>query len=281
MSLSCNDLFHTEIRDIAHAFARDPSSGREFMKFRFYVFPGIGKDGWRVERTYSEFQALDKNIQHDPDIVPLAKEKLWKDCSPAVLDGKQVALLLWLRGVLLNRALKDDHLIIQFLTTDIVPFSISNSPRRNKQGYLTKKSTFGGWKSRYFVLTPPVPDSPCILEEYDAISGSSLGGIIITGARFSRQVVVVANTDYRHAFTIVEAVGRKPKRHVLCAQSDAERDQWVSVLVRGSKFNGDLNQENLGLSTDERIRELIADDDEVTLQDDYNDIESTTGTLVA
>ncbi|KAJ7456232.1 hypothetical protein B0H11DRAFT_227019 [Mycena galericulata] len=41
--------------------------------------------------------------------------------------------------------------------------------------------------------------------------------------------------EYRHAFLIVEAKrgpGRNHPRHVLCADSDADRDSWVEMFVR-------------------------------------------------
>ena len=70
--------------------------------------------------------------------------------------------------------------------------------------------------------------------------GNHLGSITITGAQIGRQQKSGARdaddeNEYRHAFLIIEAkrgpAGQHP-RHVLCAESDAERDAWVEVLVR-------------------------------------------------
>jgi RalA-binding protein 1 len=68
-----------------------------------------------------------------------------------------------------------------------------------------------------------------------------LGSIVITGAQIGRQQKTSEKTggdeekEYRHAFLIVEAkkgpAGGHP-RHVLCAESDADRDSWVEMLVR-------------------------------------------------
>lgn len=91
MSFSSNNLSLLKISDISHSYARDPSSLGEFMKFRFSVNPGDGKDRWEVEKTYFELQVLEKNKAHKLD-VPLATAKLWKDCSPAELDAKQVCI---------------------------------------------------------------------------------------------------------------------------------------------------------------------------------------------
>jgi RalA-binding protein 1 len=68
-----------------------------------------------------------------------------------------------------------------------------------------------------------------------------LGSINITGAQIGRQQKATAtgssddDNEYRHAFLIIEAkksAGVQHTRHVLCAESDAERDSWVDVLVR-------------------------------------------------
>jgi RalA-binding protein 1 len=80
--------------------------------------------------------------------------------------------------------------------------------------------------------------------------GARLGSIVITGAQIGRQQKTdrAANTDdekeYRHAFLIVEAKkgpGGNHPRHVLCAESDAERDSWVEMLVR--YFSGSYSEE--------------------------------------
>src|ERR1700742_4780427 len=67
--------------------------------------------------------------------------------------------------------------------------------------------------------------------------GTHLGSIIITGSQIGRQQKQASSDDenaYRHAFLIIEQgkKGAAPSRHVLCAASDAERDEWVDVLVR-------------------------------------------------
>ena len=68
-----------------------------------------------------------------------------------------------------------------------------------------------------------------------------MGSISITGAQIGRQQrtpIAGASEDeneYRHAFLIIEVkrgAGVQHTRHVLCAESDAERDNWVDVLVR-------------------------------------------------
>lgn len=68
-----------------------------------------------------------------------------------------------------------------------------------------------------------------------------MGSIVITGAQIGRQQRTQSSraddedNEFRHAFLIIEAKrgpGGQSPRHVLCAESDVERDAWVEVLVR-------------------------------------------------
>lgn len=82
--------------------------------------------------------------------------------------------------------------------------------------------------------------------------GTHLGSITITGAQIGRQQRTGDRREsddekeYRHAFLIIEAKkgpSGSSARHVLCAESDNDRDNWVEVLVRyimGS-YNEDPN----------------------------------------
>lgn len=85
---------------------------------------------------------------------------------------------------------------------------------------------------------------PPILTTYRILQrgGNHLGSIQVTGAQIGRQQKngndrreLDDDNEYRHAFLIIEtkknSTGQHP-RHVLCAESDEERDAWVDVLVR-------------------------------------------------
>jgi RalA-binding protein 1 len=73
--------------------------------------------------------------------------------------------------------------------------------------------------------------------------GSKLGDIDVTGAQIGRQQnqkeVQQSGDSYRHAFLVRECRrtpdGKKTEAgevdHILCAESDAERDAWVKVLA--------------------------------------------------
>ena len=80
--------------------------------------------------------------------------------------------------------------------------------------------------------------------------GAHLGSITVTGAQIGRQQRTERapgaddEKEYRHAFLIVEAKkgpGGNHPRHVLCAESDEDRDSWVEMLVR--YFTGTYTEE--------------------------------------
>ncbi|KAG6356100.1 hypothetical protein INS49_015485 [Diaporthe citri] len=95
-----------------------------------------------------------------------------------------------------------------------------------KSGYLAKRGkNFGAWKSRFYVVEGPQ------LEYYDAAGGAQLGSINLQGAQIGRQQPRV-DTQYRHSLLILEPKkGSSTIRHVLCAESDEERDLWLEALL--------------------------------------------------
>lgn len=166
---------------------------------------------------------------------------------------------------LISLPVKNNDEVIAFFTSDIVRDTKQPVMQiGHKEGYLTKRGkNFGGWKTRYFVLSGPV------LEYFDTVSslpltcllvlfiylllkrgGAHLGSILVAGAQIGRQQrnertpATDDEKEYRHAFLIVEAKkgpGGNYPRHVLCAESDLDRDSWVEMLVR--YFSGTYSEE--------------------------------------
>lgn len=102
---------------------------------------------------------------------------------------------------------------------------------------MTKRGkNFGGWKTRYFVLNGPV------LRYYETKDGHHLGSIRLTDAQIGRQQSNTthephdsSSSAYRHAFLILEpkkSAANGIARHVLCADSDEERDEWVEAMIQ-------------------------------------------------
>ncbi|KAG6812828.1 hypothetical protein H0H92_016097 [Tricholoma furcatifolium] len=243
LPLLASDLPHTIII-VSHSFVRPNDRGKEVLSFVISVNPGPGKEGWKVEKMYSDVLGLDQRIRSalgkplGKKIPILPEGKLWKDHAPAKVDQRKAVLENYLQ-MLVNLPVKDNHEVVAFLTSDVVRETMQPVMQvGHKEGYLTKRGkNFGGWKTRYFVLQGPV------LEYYDCRGGAHLGSIQITGAQIGRQQQQRSDrtpstdeeNEYRHAFLIVEAKkgqGGGHARHVLCAESDADRDAWVDILVR-------------------------------------------------
>ncbi|EAU90131.2 signal transducer [Coprinopsis cinerea okayama7 len=250
LPLLSTDLPYTSIQ-VSHSFVRPNDRGKEVLSFIVSVNPGNGKPGWKVEKMYSDVLSLDQRVRSSvgkgvgKKIANLPEGKLWKDHAPARVDQRKAVLEQYLQS-LIHLPIKTNDEVIAFFTSDIVRETKQPVMQiGHKEGYLTKRGkNFGGWKTRFFVLQGPV------LEYYDCRGGQHLGSITITGAQIARQHRTERSTstdeenEYRHAFLIVEAKkgpGGSHPRHVLCAESDEERDAWVELLVR--YYTGTYNED--------------------------------------
>jgi RalA-binding protein 1 len=61
-----------------------------------YVDPGNNKEGWKVEKMYSDVLALDQRVRNSvgknvgKKMASLPEGKLWKDHAPAKVDQRKV-----------------------------------------------------------------------------------------------------------------------------------------------------------------------------------------------
>lgn len=66
------------------------------LSFIVFVNPGNGKDGWKVEKMYSDVLSLDQRVRNSvgkgvgKKIANLPEGKLWKDHAPAKVDQRKV-----------------------------------------------------------------------------------------------------------------------------------------------------------------------------------------------
>ena len=212
------------------------------------------KQLWRVEKTHPALAQLDQQVKSVSTFRERIPDRvLFAGHAPAKIDARRGALDGYFRRLLDGvRDEKCGIFICAFLTTDAIgaaahgeyqggaavdPRSDSPltkmSPRR--EGYLTKRGkNFGGWKPRFFVLDGPV------LKYYDGPGTAQLGSIKLPNAQIGKQQNSSQNgcedeeSQYRHAFLILEPKRKDSSslvRHVLCAESDEERDAWVQALL--------------------------------------------------
>ena len=216
---------------------------------------------WRVEKITVSLPHLDKQLkQLSPLSTKLPDRSLFIGHAPAKIDMRRMALENYFEAVLDTPMDEKAALIIcEYLSMDVIEPSsndalgsdvglhsrrksvaLGSGGREMKEGYLTKRGkNFGGWKARFFVLDDPV------LRYYESPGGTLLGTIKLHMAQIGRQTTQhkpdspsgldEADNNFRHAFLILEPKAKdasKHIRHVLCAESDVERDQWVTALMQ-------------------------------------------------
>ncbi|KAA8906405.1 hypothetical protein FN846DRAFT_948776 [Sphaerosporella brunnea] len=215
---------------------------------------GDGKEILRVEKEYGALPALDSRLRkYITYHVSVPDRDLFTGHAPARVDARRVALEDYF-GAIFGATMHEPAALAlcEFFSTDVVeglpsrpleptkeesvaPFEKS-SGSIVKKGYLTKRGkNFGGWKERFFVLEGST------LKYFDAEDGTQLGHIKLHNAQIGRQSSkakddgsVDEDHQYRHAFLVLEPKRKDSSnlvRHVLCAESDDERDQWVSALL--------------------------------------------------
>lgn len=227
-----------------------------------------GRELWRVEKVIMALPQLDqqmKNVSNFPTKLP--ERKLFSGHSPAVVDARRNALNQYF-GELLGAATDERSALVvcHFLSSDVIEArddetSLLTPTQRNKpalalapdsrpvkEGYLTKRGkNFGGWKVRYFILQGSE------LKYFESPGGTHLGTIKLQTAQIGKQTQSSSppGTDddvenqYRHAFLVLEPKRKDSSslvRHVLCAESDRERDEWVLVLTQNVENLSDDDQ---------------------------------------
>ncbi|KAJ6155039.1 hypothetical protein N7470_005605, partial [Penicillium chermesinum] len=205
---------------------------------------------WRVEKVIASLPHFETN--KSANYLPK-------------VDARRAALNAYFDSLLDTPMDEKAALVIcQFLTSDAIEprddeTSLLNGPggpktdiprgpdgKPRKEGYLTKRGkNFGGWKARYFVLHGPE------LKYFESPGGPHMGTIKLFHAQIGKQSQSSnsqsnssgtdedADNQYRHAFLVLEPKRKDSSalvRHVLCAESDDERDSWVDALMDKSKL---------------------------------------------
>jgi RalA-binding protein 1 len=215
------------------------------------------KQLWRVEKTFLALAQLDEQIKIASAFRDRLPDKtMFNGHAPAKIDARRTALDGYFERML--DTLNDEKtalIVCRYLSTDAIaavegpdyfggatgsvdlrPDTPQSKARPHREGYLTKRGkNFGGWKARYFILDGPV------LKYFDAQAGAQLGSIKLQNAQIGKQSNNAQSLQedeehqFRHAFLILEPKKKDSSalvRHVLCAESDEERDIWVDALLQ-------------------------------------------------
>ncbi|CAJ2501573.1 Uu.00g044260.m01.CDS01 [Anthostomella pinea] len=233
-----------------------------------------GGELWRVEKDTMSFGKLDQKMKQCSAFTAKTPDRsLFSGHAPAKLDARRTVLDQYL-DELLNTPLDLPSALelCKYLSINTLPpngedpqpsveTSSEVAPQKGpggrpfKNGYLTKRGkNFGGWKARYFVLDGPS------LKYYEAPGGAHLGTIKLQNAQIGKQSQQPndgspgrgpngdeLDNQYRHAFLVLEPKKKDSTshvKHVLCAESDRERDQWVDALLRWIDYRDPNDEES-------------------------------------
>ncbi|KAJ5694061.1 hypothetical protein N7536_004473 [Penicillium majusculum] len=247
---------------------------------------------WRVEKVIGALPQLDQKVRQSSQFPgKLPDRSIFSGHSPAKVDLRRAALNAYFDKLLDTPMDENAALAIcQFLTSDAIeprddetsllkglaqtrpdmPRGPDGKPQ--KEGYLTKRGkNFGGWKARYFVLDGPE------LRYYESPGGPHMGTIKLHHAQIGKQSPKStenasphggeedSDNQYRHAFLVLEPKKKDSSalvRHVLCAESDEERDTWVDALMEyvenassENEGRGSVSSKNQPQSQDESIQQ--------------------------
>ena len=228
-----------------------PSSGKvpedDFIFTLLICARAGGQHLWRLEKTLASLFAFDQTIRQVSDFSgKLPDRNLFANHAPVKVD--QCRSMLYHYFVALLESSLDEHaalMISSFLSNNAIGARKVDPTkdvkgRSRKAGYLSKKGkSFGGWKSRFFKLDGQD------LQYYESTIGEHLGSIKLHGAQIGQQMPENSTEDseYRHGVIILEQKKDDSShliRHVLCAESDDERDDWIHALK--AYVEGLLNQ---------------------------------------
>lgn len=247
----------SRLRPSRHSYIA-PRPSEEEPVFTLSVFSrSSGSELWRVEKSVQTLPTLDTEIRKLTNLAFKTPDRsLFSGHSPAKIDARRAALNEYFSALL--DTIMDERtalVLCEFLSSDAIeprddetsmlkgpdrakPLATTNSQGKPvKEGYLTKRGkNFGGWKARFFVLRSAE------LRYYESPGGPHLGNIKLQDAQIGKQSVHHspsrndddAENQYRHAFLILEPKKRDSSsliQHVLCAESDRERDEWVEALL--------------------------------------------------
>lgn len=235
---------------------------------------------WRVEKVIASLPQLDYQVRQLASFPGrLPDRSIFSGHSPAKVDARRAALNAYFDSLLDTPMDEKAALVIcQFLTNDAIeprddetsllkgyaqgkpdmPRGPDGKPR--KEGYLTKRGkNFGGWKARYFVLHGPD------LKYFESPGGPHMGTIKLHHAQIGKQsqnsssqsqsppgADEDSDNQYRHAFLVLEPKKKDSSalvRHVLCAESDEERDTWVDALMEYVEIPSSDNESRGNSST--------------------------------
>lgn len=196
------------------------------------------KEMWRFKKTLSQLTQLDIAIRpliNSFSLPPVPEKALFLLNLPSKVDARRLrtrdyfATLFTIPNIPMQAA----YAIARFMSLDVVNLLDEFNPEALKEGWLLRrmKGLGNNWKARYCFI------EGSSLQVTDTPGGQLIESIKLASTQIGKQPDGKPNDDksaYRHAFAVMEPKKtlKSGTRHIFCAETDAERDDWVNVLVR-------------------------------------------------
>jgi RalA-binding protein 1 len=218
-----------------------------------------GQTKLTVAKDVVQLIALDTALKKHIKSLPRIPDKsTLAGMSPAKADKRREFIDKYLYTVFLRKVdlpQKSLDFLCRFLATNLV--EIPRSPQYSiKAGYLTRRIRSGlrsSWRVYWYVL------SDQDLRYYGRADATELLGTISVARAVIGRVRDNESDEEkqnRHA-VLIEEQGTSNQRHVLCADTDAEREAWIDSLVTVS--NGSSHDASSTRSGTARSDEIYPD----------------------
>lgn len=239
-----NNLYVDVISSTVHI----DEKGKEMPLFTIGVHQNGGYTKnklWNLEKSFHEIQTLDKSLKENNLttahlLKKLPEKSLVVSHAPAKVDERKRAVEEYLQHVV-SLNMPNVASLREFLSPEVAVGSSKQTSNRYsiKEGYLTKKrKNIGGWLLRYYILC-----SGGLFTYFESKDGNLLGTINLNHSQILNYTV--SEQNYRHAFVVLEhKASNQVQKHILCADSDEERDQWVAHLRRSVQHENQLHSED-------------------------------------
>ncbi|CAI5759566.1 unnamed protein product [Candida verbasci] len=208
------------------------------------------KEMWKIRKTYTQLISFDNEIRPIIEyfgLTILPDKQLFLSTTPTKIENRRSKLQNYFNSIFLMPHIP--HMVLykicKFLSLNFVnPLDDYQSGAR-KEGFLVRKYKGLGssWKIRWCQVDGPN------LEIYE-----NPGGILLEQIRLKRSQIGRQSTDsvaedkgYRHAFLIMESqksskLHSSTPKHFFCAETDEERDDWVTALIEFTEVSVDSEE---------------------------------------
>lgn len=213
-----------------------------------------GKEMWRIRKSFSQIVAFDNEIRPVVEFfgLPILPDKsLFSSFTPSKVDNRLRLLQDYFDTIFRMPHIPQIVLfrICRYISLDFVNPLDDFKSGAKKEGFLIRryKGLGTSWKVRWCQIDGPA------LEIYELPGGLLLEQIKLGGSQIGRQSsdIVAEERGYRHAFLIIEGTRNSKMssslpKHFFCAETNEDRDGWISAMVEFAENdplqNADLSQ---------------------------------------